>query len=100
MINVGLYNRIKKSHEEGFGGTFKEVEKYLPQGNGFRIAKLCMEVSSTQPVAHMIYSEWGSIEGFANFTGSKAFRNATGHAEEIIESQPQRAIFYEYNAGV
>ena len=97
MINVGLYYRVKPSHEKEFEETFSKVLEFLKANvEGFIDAKLYRNVSD--PREYLIYSEWESLDAFRKFMQSRQFSETTSYGRTILEGMPKHKIFQEINA--
>jgi heme-degrading monooxygenase HmoA len=59
-------------------------------------AKLYREVGSN---VYLIYSEWESMDAFADFTRSDDFKRVTALGREIIEGTPRHRVYTEINMG-
>ncbi|MEJ2772365.1 antibiotic biosynthesis monooxygenase [Stygiolobus sp. CP850M] len=95
MINVGLYYRVKKGHEEEFEKTFNTVLEFLKKFPGFRDAKLYKRIDD--PQEYLIYSEWDSIDAFKKFITSREYRDTTTYGKTILEGIPRHKILQEVN---
>ncbi len=95
MINVGLYYRVKKGHEEEFEKSFQGVVNFLKGFHGFVDAKLYKRVDD--PQEYLIYSEWDSLETFKKFVSSKEYKDTTGYGKSILEGMPRHRILQEIN---
>ena len=96
MINVGLYYRVKKGHEEEFERIFKQVLEFLKKNvDGFIDAKLYRSVDD--PSEYLIYSEWRDLDAFRKFVTSRQFSDTTNYGRTILEGMPRHKVFQEIN---
>jgi len=92
MINVGLYYRVKKGHEEEFERTFNSVMAMIKSsGMGIKEVRLYRDVND--PQQYMIFTEWESLEKFKDFIASRPFKETTEDGKSILEEMPKNRIF-------
>ena len=92
MINVGLYYKVKKGHEEEFERTFNSVLAMLKSTDmGIKDVRLYKDVNDTQQ--YMIFTEWESLDKFREFVASRPFKETTEFGKTILEEMPKNRIF-------
>ncbi|PYB68833.1 antibiotic biosynthesis monooxygenase [Thermoplasma sp. Kam2015] len=92
MINVGLYYKVKKGHEEEFERTFNSVLAMLKSTDmGIKDVRLYRDVND--PQQYMIFTEWESLDKFREFVTSRPFKETTEFGKTILEEMPKNRIF-------
>ncbi|WP_297215196.1 antibiotic biosynthesis monooxygenase [Thermoplasma sp.] len=92
MINVGLYYKVKKGHEEEFERTFNSVLAMLKSTDmGIKDVRLYKDVND--PQQYMIFTEWESLDKFREFVASRPFKETTEFGKTILEEMPKNRIF-------